>query len=290
MRAEDLAPNLLLVLGAVAGLASGLAAARFADVRSARYDIVHVAPARTPRNVVVVLLGIAIAMWLAHLVSGAPGVSVERAGFYFTTNLTLALALVAAAAIDLEHMVLPNGLTLVAGLLALGTSYWRAVGLVGALGGAAVGLTLTYLPFLLYKKLRGRSGMGLGDAKLAVVAGLWLGAPGAIFVLFAGAVQAALCAIVLRVLGKELAMPESVQAELAELRAKAEAGDAEARAVLADDPMAADVGGRDRAGGGAASLATMRLPMGPFLVLACLEFLFAQAQILDVLRRFLSPP
>ena len=33
-----------------------------------------------------------------------------------------------------------------------------------AVGVVAVGLAVTYLPFLLYKRLRGRSGMGLGDA------------------------------------------------------------------------------------------------------------------------------
>ena len=287
MRAEDLSPTLLLVLGAIAGLASGLAAARLCEVLPARYDIVHLASprARHRRNVVVVVLGVAIGTWLAHLVTAAPSTSLERATFYVATNLVLALALVAAAAADLEHMILPNELTLFAGGVALATSYWRAVGLAGALVGAAVGLALTYLPFILYKKLRGRSGMGLGDAKLAVVAGLWLGGPGVVFVVFAGAVQSVLCAALMRLLGKEFAMPASVQAELADLRAKAEAGDPDARAVLADDPMAADVGG-----GGALALATMRLPMGPFLVLACLELLFARRQILDMFDRFLAPP
>lgn len=294
MRALDLSPNLLLVLGALAGLTGGAMAARLCDVLPARYEITHVvtSSARTRRNVGVVVIASAIGMWLAHVVAGAPNTSLERAGFYFTTNLVLALALVAAAAVDLEHMILPNELTLGAAALALATSYWRAVGLVGALVGAVVGLALTYLPFLLYKRLRGRSGMGLGDAKLAVVAGVWLGAPGALFVVFASAVQAALCAVVMRLLGLEPAIPASVQAELAALRAKAEAGDPEARAVLADDPMAADVGPGNGEDGAAAApaLATMRLPMGPFLVLACLEFLVARARILDLFDRFLAPP
>jgi leader peptidase (prepilin peptidase)/N-methyltransferase len=138
--------------------------------------------------------------------------------------------------------------------------------------------------------------MGLGDAKLALLAGAWLGAEGAIFVVFAGALQSALCAMVMRVLGLTFAVPASVQAELADLRAKAAAGDAEARALLADDPMAADVGD----GGGDAShakdassapaLATMRLPMGPFLVLACLELVFARRPIMELFDRYLAPP
>lgn len=287
MRALDLSPALLLASGAVLGGVAGAVATRLCDWLPKRYAITHLAvgAARTRRNVGVVIVSAAIGLWLAHVVAVSPGVTLERAGFYFVTNLLLAVVLVAAAAVDLEHMILPNELTFGAAALALGTAGWRGVGLVGALIGAAVGLALTYLPFLLYKKLRGRSGMGLGDAKLAVVAGLWLGAPGAIFVVFAGAVQSALCAAILRVLGKEFAMPASVVAELEELRKRAAAGDAEALEALADDPMAADVGGE----GGAPALATMRLPMGPFLVLACLELVVARTPIFQLFDRFLSP-
>ena len=181
MRALDLSPAALLAGGAVLGAGLGIAGARLADRLPARYDITQLTTgaARTKRNFGVVLCTIAIAVWLAHVIAGAPDVSLERAAFYLLTNLALAAAVIAAAAIDLEHMILPNELTFGAGALALASAYWRGVGLGGALIGAAVGLALTYLPFLLYKKLRGRSGMGLGDAKLAMVAGLWLGAPGA---------------------------------------------------------------------------------------------------------------
>jgi leader peptidase (prepilin peptidase) / N-methyltransferase len=286
MRAVDLSQSVLIVLGALVGCVGGIGATRLCDVLPPRYGITEVVTgqARARRNVGVVILAIAIGMWLAHLVAGAPNTSLERAGFYFATNLALSLALLAAAAVDLEHMILPNELTLGAAALALVTSPWRAVGLDGALVGAAVGLALTYLPFLLYKKRRGRSGMGLGDAKLAVVAGSWLGAPGAIFVVFAGAVQSVIFAAIMRLLGVKPTMPASVQAEIAALRAKAEAGDLEAIAILADDPMAADVGGGEN------TLATMRLPMGPFLVLACLEFLIARAPIMSVFDRLLAPP
>jgi leader peptidase (prepilin peptidase)/N-methyltransferase len=162
------------------------------------------------------------------------------------------------------------------------------VGLVGSLVGIAVGLAITYLPFLLYKKLRGRSGMGLGDAKLALFAGAWLGGPGAVFVVFAGALQSAVCAGIMRLLGLSFAVPASVRAEIAELRAKAAAGDAEALSILADDPMAADVGVPSAKT--SSPLATMRLPMGPFLVLACLEFVFARREILMLFDRYIAPP
>ncbi len=288
--ALPVAPGAVRGVGALAGGLLGVVAARLADVLPRRYDITHLVEgrARTLRNVGVVVLSVAIGAWFGHLVTRVPDVSVGRAVFYFSVNATLAIALVAAAAVDLEHMILPNELTLGGALLALVSSTWRGVGLVGSLVGIVVGLALTYLPFLLYKKLRGRSGMGLGDAKLALFAGAWLGAPGAVFVVFAGALQSALCALIMRVLGVSFAVPASVQAELDDLRAKAAAGDEEARELLADDPMAADVAAPHSPG--APVLATMRLPMGPFLVLACLEFVFARREILELFDRYIAPP
>lgn len=284
MRAIDLSRDGLLGIGAVAGLVGGLVGVRLADALPGRYEVelIAVGRARTRRNVILVATLAALGAWLGHLITLAPDTSLERAAFYLLTNLTMCVAIVTAAAVDLEHMILPNELTLGGGLLALATSPWRGVGLVGSLIGTAVGLALTYLPFVLYKRLRGRSGMGLGDAKLALLAGAWLGAEGAIFVVFAGALQSAFCALIMRVLGWSFAVPASVRAELEALRAKAAAGDEEAKSMLADDPMAADVGEPE--------LATMRLPMGPYLVLACLEFVVARRQIVEVFNRYVAPP
>jgi leader peptidase (prepilin peptidase)/N-methyltransferase len=297
---DVVSPSVVRALGALLGLAAGLGAARLADALPRRYEITLLVTgrARTRRNVVVVALSSAIGAGLAQFLTMAPGTSIQLAAFYFFVNLTLALLLVTAAAVDIEHMILPNELTLGGAVLALASAQWRAVGLVGSLIGIAVGLALTYIPFAIYKRLRGRSGMGLGDAKLAVFAGAWLGAPGAIFVVFAGAVQSALCAAIMRVLGLSFAVPPSVQAELAALRAQADAGDEEARSLLADDPMAADVASsadRAHSPGGArpgalSDIGTMRLPMGPFLVLGCLEFLFARRQILELFDRYIAPP
>ncbi|MDB4934793.1 MAG: hypothetical protein JWP87_1765 [Labilithrix sp.] len=292
---DIVSPNVVRVLGAGVGLLGGVVAARLADVLPRRYDIelLVTGAARTKRNAALALVSTAIGAGLAQLLMTAPTVSVERAAFYFFVNFALALMLVAAAAVDIEHMILPNELTLGGGVLAVATAWWRSTGLIGSLTGIAVGLALTYLPFALYKRLRGHSGMGLGDAKLAIFAGAWLGAPGAIFVVFAGAMQSALCAAIMRVFGLSFAVPASVKAEIAALRAQAEAGDEEARAALGDDPMAADVatgGVKDAGLGGLGGVGQMRLPMGPFLVLGCLEFLFARRQILDLFDRYISPP
>jgi leader peptidase (prepilin peptidase)/N-methyltransferase len=80
----------------------------------------------------------------------------------------------------------------------------------------------------------------MGDAKLLALAGAWLGWPGALFVLFAGAVQGTLYAVVLKVLGIEMKLPQAVQDDIAELKRDAEAGDEEAKKALDEDPLTED--------------------------------------------------
>lgn len=274
MRVAELDPNLLRGGGAVAGIALGVVATKLADSLPRRYGITLLVTGRprSRRNVSLVLLSAVCAIGIAHVLTGAADMSIAHAGFLLTTNAIVATAVLAAAAIDLEHMILPNELTLGAAVLCLASSPLRSIGLIGSVAGAAVGLMVSYLPFLLYKKIRGQSGMGLGDAKLAVMAGAWHGIEGAVFVLFAGALQSALAAVVMRVTGIRYEVPESVKAEIAELRARADAGDKEAASELADDPMA----GEARAG-----TLGMRLPLGPFLALACVEVLFLRRWIVE---------
>ena len=92
--------------------------------------------------------------------------------------LTFALGsgLLALAWIDWQHMVLPDVLTLPLVLAGLGvtvlvdpaSSTEHALGaIVGYLGFRAVEVT--------YRFLRGRDGLGQGDAKLLAAAGAWLG-------------------------------------------------------------------------------------------------------------------
>jgi leader peptidase (prepilin peptidase)/N-methyltransferase len=88
----------------------------------------------------------------------------------------LALGLSWAAMIDLDRFILPDALTLT--LTACGLGLALANGPAGALpfviGAAAGYASLATLAFV-YRRLRGRSGLGLGDAKLLAVSGAWLG-------------------------------------------------------------------------------------------------------------------
>ena len=86
--------------------------------------------------------------------------------------------LLALALIDLRSWRLPDALTLpliAAGIAAAALGMLPTVDLFHALAGAAVGyLALAGIGWA-YRRLRGRDGLGLGDAKLLAAAGAWLG-------------------------------------------------------------------------------------------------------------------
>jgi leader peptidase (prepilin peptidase)/N-methyltransferase len=95
--------------------------------------------------------------------------------------LGAALALVAAAiaAVDARRLIIPNELS-AAGLVLALVNAWVSVpyGMLEAVGFALLrGAALAFLFLALravYARLRGRDGLGLGDVKLAGVAGAWL--------------------------------------------------------------------------------------------------------------------
>jgi leader peptidase (prepilin peptidase)/N-methyltransferase len=92
----------------------------------------------------------------------------------------LAVTVIAIAAIDARYFVIPNELNAVA--FALGV--WHAVvttpdylveAFIYSLVRAAVMALLFLALRAAYRRVRGREGSGLGDVKLAAVAGAWLG-------------------------------------------------------------------------------------------------------------------
>jgi len=276
-----MSPTTLYGGATLAGALLGAIASRLADVLPPRYEITHLVTgaSRTKRNVAIVLLGAGCGAALAHRIASHAAIDVQVAAWYFATSIVLLTVVVVGSAIDFEHMILPDELTLGGAVLAVAVSHF-GIGIVSSLIGAGVGLAAAYLPHLLYRAIKKQSGQGAGDVKLVVLAGAWLGPLGALFVLFAGALQSMLAAVVMRVTRIQYGIPESVRAEIDELRAKAKEGDAEAKAMLAADPMALDV--ED-------GVLTTRLPLGPFLALACAEYVFAKDQIVAVFDRFFAP-
>lgn len=226
----------------------------------------------SPRYPLVELLGglLGGALIQVAVLTLPPDTPLWQAALLFTAELALGLGLIAAAFIDLSHMYLPDSITLGGTVLGLLSVPIRpGAGWLESLLGAAVGFLLVWLPFdLLHRWLRGKPGMGLGDAKLVMLAGAWFGYQGALFALLGGAVQATLVVLAIYLVRGRIEEPEAVQEERAELEAELARLSPEERAEvekeLADDPLT----GEPEAGFGKA-----RVAFGPFLVLATLELL-----------------
>jgi leader peptidase (prepilin peptidase)/N-methyltransferase len=120
-----------------------------------------------------ILLGLALVAAVAVSLVAAPGLD----GWF---GAVLAALMLAIAVIDADRYIIPNQLTGAAMALAL-----LRAGFVGPEAGltaaiwAAFRATAVAVPLLLlmigYRRWRGRDGLGLGDIKLAAVAGGWLG-------------------------------------------------------------------------------------------------------------------
>lgn len=87
----------------------------------------------------------------------------------------LGWVLLALAAIDARHFILPDVLTLPLILAGLAVAWWLDPDQIlhHALGAAVGFLGFAGLAWA-YEKLRGREGLGLGDAKLLAAAGAWV--------------------------------------------------------------------------------------------------------------------
>ena len=122
-----------------------------------------------PVDLIVGLIGVAAvgaSIWVAPAMSGFLGAG-------------LALLMLAIAVVDLRYFIIPNELTASALALAIiNAAIAETPSMVESVAAAALRGALTMLFFLglrwLYGWLRRREGLGLGDVKLAFVAGAWL--------------------------------------------------------------------------------------------------------------------
>jgi leader peptidase (prepilin peptidase)/N-methyltransferase len=97
-------------------------------------------------------------------------------GWLLWAGLALGWTLLALALIDLRHHFLPDALSLPLIPAGLTVAYLIEPGkLVAHAIGAAAGFIGFALVAWLYRRLRQREGLGLGDAKLLAAAGAWLG-------------------------------------------------------------------------------------------------------------------
>lgn len=109
---------------------------------------------------------------LAVVLSALP----VAAGAELWLSAALGWTLLTLAAIDLAEQILPDVLTLPLLGAGLAATLWRTPdALLDHLIGAALGFLALVALNRLYRAIRGRDGLGLGDAKLLAAAGAWLG-------------------------------------------------------------------------------------------------------------------
>jgi len=92
-------------------------------------------------------------------------------------RLVFACAMVVLFAIDLEHQILPNEITLPGIAVGFICSVFLPPGWRSSLIGLAVGGLFPFLIAEAYLRIRGREGMGMGDFKMLAMVGAFLGWP-----------------------------------------------------------------------------------------------------------------
>lgn len=126
----------------------------------------------------------------------------EVSGWLLWATCVLGWALLALAVTDVRRMILPDALTLPLLLAGLGVSLLlpHAQPLQHVLG-AVAGFVSFYLIGRIYRWLRHREGLGLGDAKLLAAGGAWVSWPGLPSVVLLAAVTGLLMALTQMALG-----------------------------------------------------------------------------------------
>lgn len=142
-----------------------------------------------------------IALWAASV---SDGVALWAGCVLGWTLLTL-------AAIDFRDGILPDLLTLpliAAGLVA--TYFLAPWQMLDAAIGAVAGFAVFALTRWLYRRLRGREGLGLGDAKLLAASGAWVSWSGLPSVVLIGAAVGLVLALVLYQRGEQLTLQQRI--------------------------------------------------------------------------------
>ena len=141
------------------------------------------------------LAAIAVPLW-AMLPEDAPPL---------WASVLLGWTLLALAAIDVRHFILPDALTLPLIPAGLGIAWLTEPDrLVADLYGAILGFLVLAGLRLAYRRLRGREGLGFGDVKLLAAAGAWVGWEGLPSVMAIAALSGLAAAALLSLKGERL--------------------------------------------------------------------------------------
>lgn len=107
-------------------------------------------------------------------------------------RLAFAAAMIVLFAIDLEHQILPDVITLPGIALGFIASWWLPPGWLSSLVGILVGGGLPWALAEVYVRVRGVEGLGFGDVKMLAMIGAVLGWPLMLLTLLAASLLGAL--------------------------------------------------------------------------------------------------
>ena len=148
-------------------------------------------------------------VWMALLfcVAGGLALAIGRPPAPLPVSALLLLILAWLVALDIEKLLLPNELTLALIVAGLGMAALSGPDeLLASSLGAVFGYAVLTFVALAYRQLRGKDGLGGGDAKLVAGGGAWLGALQLPFVVLIAAVLALAFVLIQRLRGHEIAL------------------------------------------------------------------------------------
>jgi len=218
----------------------------------------------SPRYFLVEVLGAVLALAVAerYFIGAEYGTSAIRAGLDFALYFAFVGGMIVATFVDLEWMEIPDEVTLP--LVAIGlvsAPYRTGEEALDLAVGAGAGFLIVQMVFVVsYEQLFGRRGMGEGDAKLLMAIGAFLGWKAVLFALVAGSFQGLIAAGISLATGKSFT-PNPPYHERAGYE------------DYEDDEDEEDDEGEEGS--------PMKLPFGPFLALAAIEWLFFGPELLD---------
>ncbi|HEX3675574.1 MAG TPA: A24 family peptidase [Rhizomicrobium sp.] len=141
------------------------------------------------------LAALAVVLWAAT----------ETSGGMLVAACVFGWLLLALAVIDWQRFLLPDALTAPLALFGLAAAWFLDR---GAFLNHVIGCAAGFLVFagitVLYRRLRGREGLGLGDAKLLGALGAWVSWQGLPSVIFIGAVTGLLFVLVQSLAGRRI--------------------------------------------------------------------------------------
>jgi leader peptidase (prepilin peptidase)/N-methyltransferase len=240
----------------------------------------------SPRYPAVELLSAVLCLALVQrfVIGAGAEASLLQAGMSALAYFAFVGGLLIATFVDLEFMEIPDEVSLPGAALGLATSVYREQpGSDAAALGAGGGYLVIQLVFVWsYEHLTGRRGMGEGDSKLLMMIGAFLGWQGALFAVFAGALQGLVTYLFTRVTGRWRGTEASLltAADVPPAAVSGNPVDADGGAAHSDGPaeLAASSAEAHEVGGDVEPppdyWGHLKLPFGPFLALGALEFLF----------------